>query len=355
MTSEGLFSPLQIRNVEFRNRIGVSPMCQYSATDGFAGDWHLVHLGQRAAGGAGFVSVEATAVDPRGRITPGCLGLWSEAHIAPLARIAQFIHTMGAVPGIQLAHAGRKASCHVPWKGGLPLLPDEGAWQTLAPSPIPFRAGEPCPLEMTCDDIAAAVESFRQAARRAREAGFRVLEVHAAHGYLLHSFLSPLTNQRADSYGGPFENRIRIVEEVVEAVRAEWPEELPLFVRFSCTDWKEGGWGLDDTMLLAHHLIAFGVDLADCSSGGLVPDAVVPVGPGYQVPFADRIRNQGGVLTAAVGLITEAEQADAIIREGKADLVLLARAFLRDPYWPVRAGRALGTPIPPPPQYLRAW
>lgn len=330
-------------------------MCQYSATDGFAGDWHFVHLGQRAAGGAGLVCVEATAVDPRGRITPGCLGIWSDDHIAPLARIAGFLDSMGAVPAIQIAHAGRKASAHLPWRGGLPLGPDEGAWQTLAPSPIPFRAGEPVPKEMTAEEIAEAVACFRQAARRAREAGFRTLEIHAAHGYLLNSFLSPLTNQRSDAYGGPFENRIRIVEEVVEAVREEWPAELPLFIRFSCTDWKEGGWTIEESMLLAHHLIAFGVDLVDCSSGGLVPDAVIPVAPGYQVPFARRIRNEAGLLTAAVGMITEPEQAESIVRDGDADLVLLARAFLRDPYWPLHASRALGQPMAPPPQYLRAF
>lgn len=330
-------------------------MCQYSATDGFAGDWHFVHLGQRAVGGAGLVCVEATAVDPRGRITPGCLGIWSDEHIGPLARIAGFIDSMGAVPAIQIAHAGRKASTHVPWRGGLPLAAEEGAWQTLAPSPIPFREGEPAPKEMTVEDIAEAVACFRQAARRAREAGFRALEIHAAHGYLLHSFLSPLTNQRTDGYGGPFENRSRIVEEVVEAVREEWPAELPLFIRFSCTDWKEGGWALEDTMLLAHHLIAFGVDLVDCSSGGLVADARIPAGPGYQVPFARRIRNEAGLLTAAVGMITEPSQAEEIVRDGAADLVLLARAFLRDPYWPLHASRALGQPMAVPPQYLRAF
>jgi 2,4-dienoyl-CoA reductase-like NADH-dependent reductase (Old Yellow Enzyme family) len=330
-------------------------MCQYSARDGFVNDWHLVHLGQRAAGGAGLVFVEATAVDPRGRITPGCTGIWSDEQIEPLARIARFVQSMGAVPALQIAHAGRKASTHVPWAGGRPLAPEEGAWQTLAPSPLPFREGEPAPREMSAEDIAETVACFRQAARRARDAGFRVLEIHAAHGYLLHSFLSPLSNQRSDGYGGAFENRIRIVEEVVEAVREEWPDELPLFIRLSCTDWKEGGWSLSDSLLLAHHLIAFGVDLVDCSSGGLVPDAKIPAAPGYQVPFAEKIRKEGGVLTAAVGMITEARQADAIVREGQADLVLLARAFLRDPYWPLRASRELGAPMPPPPQYLRAW
>jgi 2,4-dienoyl-CoA reductase-like NADH-dependent reductase (Old Yellow Enzyme family) len=355
MPAAGLFSPLQIRGVEYRNRIGVSPMCQYSAADGFVNDWHLAHLGARAAGGAGLVFVEATAVDPRGRITPGCTGIWSDEHIAPLARIAALVQSLGAVPGLQIGHAGRKASTHVPWHGGGPLTAEEGSWQPLAPSPLPFRPGDPTPREMSLDDIAEVTACFRQAARRAREAGFRTLEIHAAHGYLLHSFLSPLSNQRADAYGGPFEHRIRLVEEVVEAVREEWPGDLPLFVRFSCTDWKEGGWTLNDTLLLAHHLIAFGVDLADCSSGGAVPDAVIPAAPGFQVPFAQRLRQEGGIRTAAVGLITEPAQAQAIVEEGHADLVLLARALLRDPHWPLHASRALGQPMAPPPQYLRAW
>lgn len=351
-----LFAPLTLREVTLRNRIAVSPMCQYSAEDGLANDWHLVHLGARAAGGAGLVIAEATAVEARGRISPQDLGLWDDRHVEPLARIARFVSAQGAVPGIQLAHAGRKASTRRPWEGGGPLAPREGGWEVVGPSPIAFAEDYPVPVPLDEEGIRGVVRAFRDAAARALAAGFQVLEIHAAHGYLLHQFLSPLSNRRADRYGGAFENRIRLLCEVVEAVRAVWPERLPLFLRISATDWAEGGWDVEQSVELARRVRGLGVDLVDCSSGGIVPGVPVPARPGYQVPFAERIRREAGVATGAVGLITEPEQADAILREGKADLVLLARELLRNPHWPLHAAHRLGVPerAPWPPQYLRA-
>jgi 2,4-dienoyl-CoA reductase-like NADH-dependent reductase (Old Yellow Enzyme family) len=351
-----LFSPLTIRDITFRNRIAVSPMCQYSSVDGFATDWHVVHLGSRAVGGAGLVFTEATAVEARGRISPGDLGIWKDDHIAQLARIAAFVKQQGAVPGMQIAHAGRKASVHVPWeKGGAPLTAAEGAWETVGPSAVPFRAGDPAPRALDATEIRAIVDAFAAAAWRVLTAGFQVLELHCAHGYLAHEFLSPLANHRTDAYGGSFENRIRFVLELVEAVRGVWPERFPLFVRISATDWKEGGWTLDDSVKLAAELRGRSVDLVDCSSGAMVPDAKMQIGPGYQVPFAERIKREAGIRTGAVGMITQPKQADEIIRSGQADLVLLAREFLRDPYFPLHAASALGAEPKPPVQYGRAF
>ena len=351
-----LFQPLTVRSVTVRNRIGVSPMCQYSASDGLANDWHFVHLGARAVGGAGLVIVEATGVAPEGRITPGCLGLWSDEHIGPLARIAQFIQAQGAVAGIQIAHAGRKASAALPWNGGAHLTATQGGWETIAPSAILF-GGEltKIPRAMTDTDIARVQTEFVAAAKRALTAGFQWLELHAAHGYLFNEFLSPLTNRRTDQYGGSFENRIRMLRDTTRAVRQVWPDHLPLAVRISAIDWVDGGWQIADSIALAKLLKAEGVDLMDCSSGGVVPDAKITVKPGYQVPFAEQIRHGANIATAAVGFITEPQQADDIIRNGQADVVLLARQFLRDPYWPAHAARTLGHPIPPPNQYARAW
>ncbi len=350
-----LFSPLRIRKVEFRNRIVVSPMCQYSCDDGFANDWHLVHLGTRAVGGAALVMAEASAVEARGRISPWDLGIWKDEHIQPLARVARFVKQNGSVPGIQLAHAGRKASTDVPWRGTRPIAPAEGGWEPVAPSAIPFDSGHPVPAELEFEDIHGIVQAFAAAAARALTAGFEVLELHAAHGYLIDQFLSPLSNQRTDAYGGSFENRIRFALEVVERVRTIWPERLPLFLRISATDWAEGGWTLDDSVELARIVRNRGVDLIDCSSGGAVPRASIPAHPGYQVPFSERIRRETGILTAAVGLITDSAQADSIIRDGAADLVLLAREFLREPYWPIKAAQALGAEARVPAQYLRAF
>jgi 2,4-dienoyl-CoA reductase-like NADH-dependent reductase (Old Yellow Enzyme family) len=351
-----MFSPLTIRSLTFRNRIAVSPMCQYSSVDGFATDWHLVHLGSRAVGGAALVFTEAAAVEPRGRISPGDLGIWKDDHIPMLARIATFIKQQGAVPGMQIAHAGRKASCKVPWQGGTPILLSEGGWPTVAPSPIPFRDTDPRPLELSKAAIAVIVESFAAAARRVLAAGFEVVEIHGAHGYLINEFLSPLSNLREDEYGGPFDNRIRFPLEVARAVRAAWPDRLPLFMRISCTDWVEGaGWDLDQSVQLSVRLKQIGVDLIDCSSGGAVPYQKIEIGPAYQTPFAERIRRETGILTGAVGLITEPEQADQIIRDGRADMVLLARAMLRDPYWPVHAAKTLEQPGPVPVQYTRGF
>jgi len=349
-----LFDELKIREVTLRNRIVVSPMCQYSCTDGFASDWHLVHLGSRAVGGAAAVIAEATAVLPEGRISPADLGIWKDAHIAPLARIAAFVREQGAAPGIQLAHAGRKASVRRPWEGGNGVPDSEGGWTPVAPSAIAFDERYRAPVELDEKGIRAIVEAFAQAARRALEAGFQIVEIHGAHGYLIHEFLSPLTNRRKDGYGGPFENRTRLAREVVQAVRQVWPVELPLFVRISATDWVEGGWDAEQSVELAKQLAPLGVDLLDCSSGGTVPGAKIPMGPGYQVPFAEKIRREARVMTGAVGMITGAAQADAIVSEGKADLVLLAREFLRQPYWPMHAARELGREIAWPSQYLRA-
>jgi 2,4-dienoyl-CoA reductase-like NADH-dependent reductase (Old Yellow Enzyme family) len=350
-----LFSPLTLRDITLRNRIAVSPMCQYSSPDGLATDWHLVHLGSRAVGGAALVMAEATAIEPRGRISPHDLGIWSDAHVPPLARAAAFIKEHGAVPGIQLAHAGRKAGTRRPWDGGKRLGLDEGGWIPVAPSPIPFAETDPVPTALDERGITDTIALFVAAAERSLAAGFELIEIHAAHGYLINEFLSPLSNHREDAWGGSFENRTRLLLEVTSAIRRVWPERLPLFVRVSATDWAEGGWNDDDTVRLAPLLAARGVDLVDCSSAGAVPHVKIPVAPGYQVPFAARVRRESGMLSGAVGLITDAHQADAIIRQGEADLVFLARELLRDPYWPLRAARALGYDAPVPPQYLRAW
>lgn len=348
-----LFSAYSLKNVEFRNRVFVSPMCQYSSRDGMPNDWHMVHLGSRAVGGAGLVCVEATGVSPEGRISPGDTGLWSDEHARAFEPIASFVKSQGARAAIQLAHAGRKASTDVPWRGGKHLSEEQGGWQTLAPSAVPF-GDWPAPREMTRDDVETVVTQFADAARRALAAGFEVVELHMAHGYLLHEFLSPLSNRREDEFGGSLENRARFPLLVTEAVRAAWPDELPLFARISATDWVEGGWDLSQSVQLSRWLKERGVDLIDCSTGGLVPGARIPVGPGYQVPFAEAIRKEAGVATAAVGLITEPSQAEEIISTGKADAVFLARAELRDPYWPLHAARELGAEAPWPVQYGRA-
>ena len=350
-----LFDPLPIRSITFPNRIFVSPMCEYSSQDGFANEWHLVHLGSRAVGGAGLVFTEATAVTPEGRISPQDLGLWKDEHVPGLARIVNFIHQQGGVAGMQLAHAGRKASTFRPWDGAGRINELDGGWRNvLAPSAIPFADNYPHPIEMTPGMIGRAVAAFAAAASRALKAGFRVIEIHAAHGYLIHEFLSPLSNQRRDDYGGSFENRARFVREIVTAVRTVWPNELPLFIRISATDWVEGGWDIEQSVSLVKMLQPLGVDFVDCSSGGNVANAKIPVGPGYQVPFAERIRNDAGIPTGAVGLITTPEQAEEIVSTGKADAVLLARELLRDPYFPMRAAGVLGQEITWPAQYLRA-
>ena len=351
-----LFDPLTLRGITLRNRIAVSPMCEYSSTDGFPSDWHLVHLGSRAVGGAGLVLTEAAAVAPEGRISPQDLGIYRDEHIEPLRRITRFIEEQGAVAGIQLAHAGRKASTARPWEGKDAVTVESGGWRPVfGPSALAFDDGYVLPEALSVDGISQVVQDFAQAAKRAADAGFRVAELHAAHGYLLHEFLSPQSNQRTDQYGGSFENRTRIVRETVEAVRAVWPEQFPLFVRLSATDWTEGGWDIAQSVELTRMLKPLGVDLIDTSTGGNVPRAKIPVGPGYQVQFAEQIKRDTGVLTGAVGLITDPQQADGIIREGKADLVLLARELLRDPYWPRRAAKELGAEIAAPVQYGRAW
>lgn len=352
--SSPLFSSFQLRSVVFPNRIGVSPMCEYSSEDGFANDWHLVHLGARAQGGAGLVMIEASAVAPEGRISIGDLGIWKDEHVEKLAQIARFIHSQGARAGIQLAHAGRKASMTVPFGGERLLTPEEGRWQTVAPSAIAFSESYSVPKALDEAEIAGVVSAFADAAKRADAAGFDFVEIHGAHGYLLHEFLSPLSNQRTDQYGGSFENRARLPLEVTDSVRAAWPEHLPLLIRISATDWAEGGWTPDESVELARKLSAHGVDLVDVSSGGLVPHAKIPAGPGFQVPFAERVRKEAGVPTAAVGLITEPQQANEIIAKGQADIVLLAREMLRDPYWPLHAAESLGWTVSWPVQYLRA-
>ncbi len=354
MSIPHLFTPLTIRTVTFRNRIGVSPMCQYSCTDGVATAWHLVHLGSRAVGGAGLVMTEATAVEARGRISSSDLGLWDDSQVEGLSRVADFVTANGAVAGIQLAHAGRKASTTPPWMGGQPVSPEDGGWRGVGPSALRFDAKFQTPEVLDGPGIGTVIEAYRQAARRAREAGFQVIEIHAAHGYLVHQFLSPISNHREDEYGGSYDNRTRLLKAICKAVRTEWPDTLPLFVRISATDWVDGGWGPDDSVALAHHLSGSGVDLVDCSSGGIAPGISIPAGPGYQVPFSQRIKDTVPMLTAAVGFITSPAQADQIIRNEQADMVLLARESLRDPYFPLHAAKALGHEGPWPSQYLRA-
>jgi 2,4-dienoyl-CoA reductase-like NADH-dependent reductase (Old Yellow Enzyme family) len=349
-----LFSSLRIRSLTLKNRLAVSPMCQYSSQDGFASDWHLVHLGSRAVSGAAIVFTEATAVSPDGRISPFDLGIWKDDHMGPLKRITDFIQEQGSIPGIQLAHAGRKASHAQPWKGNRLLAPEEGGWKTTAPSSIPFSPETDVPEALSKEGISKIIEEFQNAASRAFKAGFKIAEIHAAHGYLLNQFLSSLSNKRTDEYGESFENRIRLLLEVTVAVRKVWPPELPLFVRISATDWLKEGWHIEDSVKLATILHHQGVDLIDCSSGGIVPDITIPVFPGYQVPLAEQIRKQSGIMTGAVGLISGAKQAEAIIDSGQADIILMAREFLRDPYFPLRAARELDVDINWPVQYCRA-
>ncbi len=349
-----LFRPLRLRGITLRNRIGVSPMCEYSSMDGFATDWHLVHLGSRAVGGAALVMTEAAAVEARGRISPEDLGIYRDEHVEMLSRITSFIHEQGAVPGIQLAHAGRKASTYRPWSGKGEVPADEGGWQTIAPSAERFSDNYPLPTAMTHADIAEVTQHFQEAAQRALQAGFQVIEIHAAHGYLFHEFLSPLSNHRDDEYGGSLANRMRFLIETTDAIRSVWPEDLPLFVRISASDWTEGGLTSADSVEIARTLKAHGVDLIDASSGGNVATARIPIAANYQVPFAQQIRHEAGLATGAVGLITEAEQANKIVLDGQADMVFLARELLRDPYWPLRAARELGYDVTWPVQYERA-
>jgi 2,4-dienoyl-CoA reductase-like NADH-dependent reductase (Old Yellow Enzyme family) len=350
-----LFSPLRLREIELKNRIVVSPMCEYSAKDGHPQAWHLVHLGSRAIGGAGLVFTEASAVEERGRISSADAGIYDDAHIETWRPIAEFIREHGAVPGMQLAHAGRKASTAPPWTGGKPILPQDGGWVPVGPSAVAFDAGYAAPRELSISEISEIVGAFKRSAERARVAGFEVIEIHAAHGYLLHQFLSPLSNTRTDEYGGSFENRIRMTLKVVRAVREIWPPRLPLFVRVSATDWKEGGWDLAQTIELARQLKALGVDLIDVSSGGAVPGVKIPFGPGYQTGFAEAIRKESGMATGAVGMIMQPVQAETILSTEQADLVFLARELLRDPYWPRRAAKELDVKIKAPAQYERAW
>jgi 2,4-dienoyl-CoA reductase-like NADH-dependent reductase (Old Yellow Enzyme family) len=350
-----LFDLLAIRDVKFANRVFVSPMCQYSSSDGYANDWHFVHLASRAVGGAGLVMTEATAVLPEGRISPQDLGIWDDGHIEMLNRIVRFVQEQGSVAGMQLAHAGRKASTRRPWEQPGTVRESEGGWKkVVAPSAIRFTDNYPMPQAVTRDGIQEVIAAFGKAARRACQAGFRVIEIHAAHGYLIHEFLSPLSNKREDDYGGSFENRTRLLLEIVRAVRSSWPKELPLFVRISATDWVDGAWDVQQSVRLAGQLKQAEVDLIDCSSGGNVPHAKIPVGPGYQAAFAETIRREAEIMTGAVGMITSPVQAEHIIRTGQADAVIMAREFLRDPYWPLRAARELDQPIAWPVQYLRA-
>lgn len=349
-----LFTTLQIKDITFRNRIVISPMCQYSSVEGFATDWHLVHLGSRAVGGAGLIIQEATAVSPEGRISPDDLGIWQPEHLDKLRAITTFLRDHGAVAGIQLAHAGRKASSHSPWNGGKQIPKQDGGWQTLAPSAIPFRNTDEAPVALDRAGIEKLIKDFTIAALRAVEAGYQVLELHAAHGYLIHEFLSPLSNHRTDEYGGSFENRIRLLLQIIEGVQTVWPGNFPLFVRISATDWAEGGWNEAASVQLARILKHTGVDLIDCSSGGLVPGVTIPVGPGYQVRFAEQMKKEASILTGAVGMITTARQAEEILANGQADMVVIARQSLRDPYFPLHAARELGDAIDWPSQYLRA-
>ena len=353
-TISKLFSTLQIKETIFRNRIGVSPMCQYSAEDGFANDWHLVHLGSRAVGGAALIIQEATAVSPEGRISPADLGIYDDDHIEQLKRITSFIHQHGAISGIQLAHAGRKASCARPWDGGKQISEKNGGWTTVAPSAIPFYMEDDTPQKLDAAGIRKVIADFKSAAARAFKAGYKLVEIHAAHGYLIHQFLSPLSNLRTDNYGGSFENRIRLLLEIVKEVKTEWPKNLPLFVRISATDWAENGWDINDAVQLSSILKLNGVDLIDTSSGGLISDAKVPLGPGFQVDFAARIKKETGILTSAVGLITEARQAEEILIKGQADLILFGRASLRDPYFALHSATVLKDDVTWPQQYLRA-
>jgi 2,4-dienoyl-CoA reductase-like NADH-dependent reductase (Old Yellow Enzyme family) len=347
-----LLSPLTIRGMTFRNRIAMSPMCMYSAQDGFANDFHLVHLGSRAMGGVALVFVEATAVTAEGRISPGDMGIWKDGHIEPLARIARFVEAQGAVPGIQLAHAGRKASCDVPWNGGRSLkTAAEGGWSVVGPSPLPFNTGDPVPVPLTEEDIGRCIGAWEAAARRALAAGFKVIELHAAHGYLLHQFLSPLSNQRTDEYGGSLENRMRLVLRLARRLREIIPQELPFFVRISATDWVDGGWDIEQSILLCKELKALCVDLIDVSSGGMTPDARIPVSRGFQIPFAGRIREEAKIRTGGLGLITDPQHADEIITSGRADLVFIGRELLREPYWAIKAQHSMGEEPAWPIQY----
>jgi 2,4-dienoyl-CoA reductase-like NADH-dependent reductase (Old Yellow Enzyme family) len=349
-----LLSPITIKEIQLKNRITVSPMCQYSAKDGFANDWQLVHYGSRAVGGAALIIQEATAVSAEGRITPADLGIYQEEHLEKLKSITDFIHGQGAVAGIQLAHAGRKASCATPMNGGKQLKSDNGGWVTVAPSSIAFNPDDEAPQALDINDIQKVIADFRTAAMRALLAGYKIIEIHAAHGYLIHQFLSPLSNHRNDIYGGSFENRTRLLLDIVKAVQTVWPPALPLFVRISATDWVEGGWNLTEAIHLSSILKMAGVDLIDCSSGGLVPYAKIPFGPGYQVPFAESIKKETGILTGAVGMITEAMQAEDILEKGEADLILMARESLRDPYFALHAAKLIGDDIAWPLQYQRA-
>ena len=348
-----LFDPFTTRGLTLPHRVVVSPMCQYSSVDGFANDWHLVHLGSRAVGGAALVITEATAVTPQGRISPNDLGIYNDAHVEMLRRINRFIHSQGTAAGMQLAHAGRKGSTERPWEGHSAVEETEGGWTPVGPGNEPFSSAYAVPRALETDEIAGIVDAFREAAVRARDAGFDMLELHAAHGYLMHEFLSPITNKRTDRYGGSFENRIRLCVQVIDAVREVWPEHSPLWLRISATDWVPGGWDIDEAVELSRRACEHGVDLIDCSSGGLALHQQIPMAPGYHVPFAERIRREAHVATGAVGLITTAQQADEIIRQEQADCVLLAREMLRDPYFPLHAAQQLGVKLPWPPQYLR--
>jgi 2,4-dienoyl-CoA reductase-like NADH-dependent reductase (Old Yellow Enzyme family) len=350
-----LLSPIRITDTVFRNRIVISPMCQYSSVDGFATDWHLVHLGSRATGGAGLVMQEATAVSAEGRITYADLGLWKDEHMEKLRQVVSFLHAQGAKAGVQLAHAGRKASCEVPWKGGRQFPSDhENGWKTISASVLPFRPEQEPPAAMDDNAIAGLVNDFVHATRRAADIGYDVIEIHAAHGYLLHQFYSPLSNQRTDEYGGSFENRIRLLLEITTAVKKEWGDSKPLFVRLSATDWTPGGWSIDDSVKVAQRLKELGVHLIDTSTGGNVPGAKIPLSPGYQVEFAEKIRQGSGIMTGAVGLITEPEQAEEILTKEQANMILIARASLRDPNFPLHAAKKLGDDIEWPAQYERA-
>lgn len=349
-----LFEPLRIRDIELKNRIVVSPMCEYSSDDGFANDWHLVHLGSRAVGGAGLIITEAAAVSEEGRISPWDLGIWKDEHVHYLKKITDFIHRNHSIAGIQLAHAGRKASVDTPWRGGKFLGKEQGGWQTVAPSPLPLRESDVVPHELSVEEIREVVKAFTRAAKRSVEAGFKVVEIHAAHGYLVNQFLSPATNKRNDKYGGSFENRIRVLLEIIAAVQEVWPKGYPLFVRISAIEWSDSGWDIDDSVRLAVELKKNGVDLVDCSSGGNIYRAKVETGPLYQVPFAEKIKTEAGIMTGAVGLITTAQECEQILQDGKADLIFLARQMLRDPYFPLHAAKELGAEVRWPDQYERA-